>query len=225
MSTSVQVYRQLRGQILSLALAPGTALGEQFLAAQLNVSRTPVREALGRLSVDGLVEIYPNRGAIVAPIRTISVVTAQFVRETLEVAVAREAASRIGKAGIFDLRHAIEEQKLAEQEREPERFYRADERMHRCIAEIAGWPMVWTHIEEAKIHMDRARKLNLVEVGPFEQLIAQHEAIVSAIEAGDPDKVDRDMRAHLRSILPDLEHLKRQHPDYFADQEAALPDH
>ena len=217
--TSQHVSDVLRERILALALLPGAALGEQHLAAELGVSRTPVREALGRLAADGLVEMYPNKGAIVAPIRAAAVLTAQFVRETLEVAVGREAACRIDPVGAFELRQAIEEQKLAEREGEPERFYRADERMHRKIADIAGRPMVWSHIEDAKIHMDRARKLSLIETRSFYHLIAQHEDIVSAIVQGDPDAVERSLRTHLRSILPDLERLRHEHPTYFADDE------
>jgi len=219
-STSHKVYRDLRERILSLTLEPRVPLGEQSLAAEMNVSRTPVREALGRLSADGLVEIIPNKGAMVAPIRTAAVLTAQFVREVLEVAVAREAASRIDPRGLFELRQAIEEQNQAEREGAAELFYRADERMHRIITGIAGRPMVWTLIEEAKIHMDRARKFSLVETSSFADLITQHEAIVDALEERDADAVDAGMRQHLRTILPDLQRLKSDHPDFFDDDEA-----
>ncbi len=222
--TSRHAYDVLREQILSLELAPGAPLGEQSLAAELRISRTPVREALARLAADGLVEIFPNKGAIVAPIRTAAVQTAQFVREALEVAVALEAVPRIDAAGTFELHQAIEEQKWAEAQREPQRFYRADERMHRTIADIAGRSMVWSHIENSRIHMDRARKLSLIEVPSFGHLIDQHEAIVSAIERRDKHDVERSMRRHLRNILPDLERLRREHPAYFAedDENAAL---
>ena len=223
-STSSQVYRVLRGRILALDLVPGAALGEQALAAELRVSRTPVREALSRLAADGLVEIFPNKGAIVAPIRTAAVMTAQFVREALEVAVARDAISRITPVGTFELRQAIAEQRLAETEGAPELFYRADERMHRTIADIAGRRMVWSYIEDTKMHMDRARRLNLIEIRSFGPLIAQHEAIVSAIEDGDAERVERSVRRHLRTILPDLERLHREHPAYFADDEIATSD-
>ena len=219
-STSQRVYEVLRERILSLALRPGAALGEQSLAAELSVSRTPIREALGRLAADGLVEVFPNKGAIVAPIRIAAVLTAQFVREALEVAVAREAAARINAMGKLELRHAIDEQKLAEQERAPERFYRADERMHRTIAQIAGRSMVWSHIEDSKMQMDRARKLSLIASRSFDQLIAQHEAIVAAIERGDQDDAEQSVREHLRTILPDLDMLRREHPHYFANEDA-----
>jgi DNA-binding GntR family transcriptional regulator len=99
--TSVYAYREIRSRILSLDLAPSVHLGEQALADELNVSRTPVREALGRLSAEGLVEVFPRRGTVVAPIRLKAVRTAQFVRETLEATIVRLASEQSAAVGVF----------------------------------------------------------------------------------------------------------------------------
>jgi DNA-binding GntR family transcriptional regulator len=211
-----QVYWRLRSKILSVEILPHAPLIEQRLAEELGFSRTPVREALAKLAAEGLVEVYPNRGAIVAPIRTEAVQTAQFVREALEVAVALEAAKHIDRLAELELRQAIEEQKAAEAESNVDLFYRADERMHRALADIAGKPLAWSFIEDAKIHMDRARKLNLLDSTSFTTLIEQHEAIVAAILQGSRSKIEKSVKTHLRKILPDLDLLKRQHPEYFA---------
>ena len=120
--TSLHVYWEIRSRILSLDLAPNVHLGEQGLADDLNVSRTPIREALGRLSAEGLVEIYSRRGAVVAPIRLNAVRTAQFVREPLEAAIVRQAAELATPLGVFPLLQTIEEQELAERESEPTLF-------------------------------------------------------------------------------------------------------
>ena len=214
MPTSEHVYRKLREMILSLKLPPNFALGEQAVADRVQVSRTPVREALGRLSSEGLVDIYPRRGAIVAPIRLSATHTAQFVRETLEAAIVRRAAENSTPIGVLTLRQSLEEQKLAEKENEPEIFYRSDERMHRRICKIAGCDPVWRLIEDAKIHMDRVRKLTLRPVKVTE-LIRQHEGLVEAIEAKDANLAEQRIREHLQAIFPDMDRLIKEHPDYF----------
>lgn len=212
--TSVHVYREIRSRILSLELAPNVHLGEQGLADDLNVSRTPIREALGRLSVEGLVEMYPRRGAVVAPIRLNAVRTAQFVRETLEAAIVRQAAERATPLGVFPLLQTIEEQKLAERENEPSLFYVADEKMHHQICVLAGQEAAWQLIEDAKTHMDRIRKLTL-QPRKISELIYDHEKIVGAVKRKDADLAEKRVRIHLRTILPGLEDLMEQFPEYF----------
>ena len=215
----LHAYRTLKQRILSMSLLPRSSLGEQRLAAELNVSRTPIREALVRLAAEGLVELIPNRGAFVAPIRTDAVIAAQFVREALEVAIALRAAERITAHGELQLRQAIEEQRLAEREGRAGLFYRADEKMHRAIAGIAGQPLVWDHVLEAKVHLDRVRTLSLQDARSFPILIAQHEDIAAAIGARDADAIRRSLRTHLRQVLPDLAALKTEFPSYFQDEE------
>ena len=97
LSVAMQVHNYLRQQILRLDLKPGQALSEKELSLQLSVSRTPVREAFIRLSEEGLVDIFPQRGTIVAPIRMDEIKEAQFLREILETAIVRRAAENIEK--------------------------------------------------------------------------------------------------------------------------------
>jgi DNA-binding GntR family transcriptional regulator len=216
--TSVYAYREIRSRILSLDLAPNVHLGEQALADELSVSRTPVREALGRLSAEGLVEVFPRRGTVVAPIRLKAVRTAQFVRETLEATIVRLACEQSTTVGVFPLLRTIEEQKLAERENEPSIFYAADEQMHHQICTLAKHEPVWRLIEDAKTHMDRIRKLTL-QPRTISELIADHVKIVDAIRSGDADLAESEMRTHLQTILPSLDHLMDQYPDHFEAEE------
>lgn len=87
-----QVYALLKKMICNLSLQPNEALSEKELSVRLGVSRTPVREALIRLADETLVDVFPQRGTFVSPIRTNEVLEAQFLRETLETAVVRRAA-------------------------------------------------------------------------------------------------------------------------------------
>lgn len=214
-STASVVYHSLRKNIIDLTLKPGALLVEQKLAAEYGVSRTPIREVLVWLASEGLVEILRNRGAMVAPIRVNAVRTAQFVRESLEVSVALAAARNMDSLSHLKLSHAIEEQELANAEGNAELFYRADEAMHLVIAQIAGLPLVWDYIEEAKIQMDRVRRLSLSQAHSFDKLIAQHRRIVAAIAANDPSEITSSLNEHLRQVLPDIDALRTNRPEFF----------
>ena len=222
-STASVVYHGLRQNIIDLTLKPGALLVEQKLAEEYGVSRTPVREVLVWLASEGLVEILRNRGAMVAPIRVNAVRTAQFVRESLEVSVALAAARNMDSLSKLKLSHAIEEQELANTEGNAELFYRADEAMHFEIAQIAGLPLVWGYIEEAKIQMDRVRRLSLSQAQTFDKLIAQHRKIVAAIAANDPAKITSSLNEHLRQVLPDIDALRANRPEFFDEARQDRP--
>jgi len=214
-STASIVYNGLRKKIIDLTLKPGELLVEQKLAAEYGVSRTPVREVLVWLASEGLIEISRNRGAMVAPIRVDAVRTAQFVRESLEVSVALTAAQKMDSFSRLKLSHAIEEQELANAEGNAEMFYHADEVMHLEIAQIAGLPLVWGYIEEAKVQMDRVRRLSLSQAQSFDRLITQHRRIVNAIAENDPAEIRASLNEHLRQVLPDIDALRLDRPEYF----------
>ena len=222
-STASVVYHGLRQNIIDLTLKPGALLVEQKLAEEYGVSRTPVREVLVWLASEGLVEILRNRGAMVARIRVNAVRTAQFVRESLEVSVALAAARNMDSLSRLKLSHAIEEQELANTEGNAELFYRADEAMHFEIAQIAGLPLVWGYIEEAKIQMDRVRRLSLSQAQTFDKLIAQHRKIVAAIAANDPAKITSSLNEHLRQVLPDIDALRANRPEFFDEARQDRP--
>lgn len=216
-STATAVYTELRQHIIALTLKPGELLVEQKLAQDFGVSRTPVREVLLRLASEGLVEMSRNRGAMVAPIRVEAVRTAQFVRESLEISVALKAAKEMTPLAKLRLFHAIEEQELANSEGDAALFYRSDEAMHLEIARIAGLPLVWDYIEEAKVQMDRVRRLSLITAHSFDKLIAQHHDIITAITSNAPKQIETSLREHLRQVLPDIDGLRDKNPEFFDD--------
>jgi len=204
-STATAVYEELRQQIIALTLKPRELLVEQKLAQDFGVSRTR------------LVEMSRNRGAMVAPIRVDAVRTAQFVRESLEISVALAAAKQMTALAELRLFHAIEEQELANSEGDAALFYRSDEAMHFEIARIAGLPLVWDYIEEAKVQMDRVRRLSLITAQSFDKLIIQHRAIVTAIAKNTPKQIKDNLQTHLRQVLPDIDALRDNHPEFFDD--------
>ncbi len=214
LSASERAYREIRRRILGMDMAPNSPANEARLAVSLGMSRTPVREALTRLSTEGLIDLRARAGTIVSPIRPEAVRTAQFVRETLELRILREAASSSDRKAHFRIGQTIEEQKFAVAQADVDDFYGADDRMHRLFCELAGREPVWLVISDAKKHMDRVRRLSLREAD-LGELLEDHVQIVDAICAGDEAAARGVMKAHLRRVLADLDRMTGKHPEYF----------
>lgn len=220
-SAAEHCYRTLSRKIVGLELKPNEPIGEHALADLLGVSRTPVREALSRLSVEGLVDLRSRAGVIIAPIRIEAVRTAQFVRENLELAIVTEAARQSNRRILLGIRQAIEEQELAILEDNPDLFFECDERMHALFCSLAGRDGVWDFISDAKKHMDRVRRLS-VQAGQLDQLVRDHRDVLEAVTAGDETQAREVMQRHLRRVMVDLDELAKRFSEYFDASSAVL---
>jgi len=154
---TVQVHAHLRQQILWLKLRPGKALSEKELSVKLGVSRTPVREAFIKLSQEGLVDIFPQRGTLVAPIRIAEIKEAQFLREILETAIVKRAARTIDLAKLDDIDENLRRQDSSLARKDYVAFMELDEQFHRLLCQSVSLPRAWTVIHAVKGQLDRAR--------------------------------------------------------------------
>jgi len=179
-----RVFDTLRQAIVQLQLRPGNLLSEAEVARQLGVSRQPVREAFIKLAEIGLLEVRPQRGTFVVLISKREVENARFIREAIEVAVARKAALEGNSDDVADLRRIVADQEAAEDRGDHAAFMRLDEAFHEKIAASASCDYAWRVLEGLKPQMDRVRFLSIPDATPSDKLIAQHLSIVDAIEAG-----------------------------------------
>lgn len=212
---SSQVFGLLRAAIVQLDLKPGQALSENELAKAFLVSRQPVREAFIKLREAALVEIFPQRGTFVARISVERVMTARFVREAVEVALAREAAQKVANDDLDALRELLAEQRKAAGADDAARFLHLDEAFHRAIADIAEQPYAWTILEDIKAQMDRVRYLSFSGATPLDRLVDQHELIVECLRVRDPERASAAMSGHLREILKSLPVIASEHREFF----------
>ena len=210
-----QLLRLLRGKVVHNDWVPGAQLSEAEVAKAFGVSRQPVREAFIKLAEEGLVEIRPQRGTFVRKISASAVLDARFVREAIEADVVRLVAQAPDPATLQELGRLIEAQRKVAGN-EPRAFVPLDDAFHRTLAQAAGRTYAWSVIESLKSQMDRVRQLSTRKF-PMARLIAQHEAVVAAIAAGDPAGAEAAMREHLRAILTDLPLIRESLPEYFDD--------
>jgi DNA-binding GntR family transcriptional regulator len=215
---SRQVYATLRDQILHFVRKPFEPISEQALAEELGVSRTPVREALARLSELGFVDIVPQSGSRIAPLRLADLEKSQFLREALELALLNRALERDDRPALVRrLRTELAIQQAFVEAGDAARFYASDEQFHAAIGEQAGMLTVLPEMARAKTHMDRFRHLMLSGLESLPTILAQHQAIVTAITADDVPGAVAAMQTHLRRILAFEGKARTAHPDFFEE--------
>ena len=212
---SPQIYERLRRAIAPLELAPSESVSEKDLAQKLGVSRTPVREALIRLADEGLIDVLPQRGTFVAPIRLQDVEDAQFIREALEVAVVRRLTGHMNAAFHSAARENLRAQEEAVRNGDHVLFLELDEAFHRTLCEAAGLGRSWRVIQTVKLQMDRVRFLSLPQAGHLRTLMNQHRASLGAVSEGEVDHAIAQMTAHLQLILRTVKKLGSERPELF----------
>jgi DNA-binding GntR family transcriptional regulator len=221
LSVRDQTLETLRRRIISLQLPPGEPLSENELAQELGVSRTPVRESLILLREEGLVQVFPQIGSFVSLVDLARVSEAQFVREAIECASLQDLA--VDSAGVAGLRDILQAQSDAEAGGDVEEFFRLDEDFHRELLRLAGHESAWAAVNSAKAHLDRARRMSLLETRPVSTLIEQHTAVVDALEARNFAAADSSLRLHLRGVFDDVKRIQASSPDLFSDGTARRP--
>ena len=214
--TSDRVYNELASAILELRIVPGASLSEPDLAERLQVSRTPLREAIARLVEVGLVSVIPQVGTRVEPIRLGDVEQARFVRESLEVAAVAEVCARPERE-VARLRELVVEQARGFREQGTEGFFAADEALHREIFRLSGYPGAWEMMQPMKMQLDRIRRLSLPDPTTVRALIAEHTEIVDAIEQGDAERARALVGRHARRVSDTAPAMRAKFPEYFAD--------
>jgi GntR family transcriptional regulator, rspAB operon transcriptional repressor len=216
-TASSRIYADLRAELVSLQRRPGTPISEAEIAMSYGVSRTPVREAILKLSDESLVEIFPQSGIIVSRIPIAALPEAIIIRKSLEETTARLAAEVASASQILALRSILQRQREADAVRDREAFHQADELFHATIAEIARYPGIWKLILQVKVNVDRFRRLTLPQAGRIAQVIAEHDLILSAIEAHDASRAAVAMGKHLERLLGDIASIKDVNPELFDD--------
>ncbi|MFC7343540.1 GntR family transcriptional regulator [Saccharopolyspora griseoalba] len=212
------VYETLRRQVLTLQLRPGEALSEKDLAADLGVSRTPVREGLILLAEDGLVQVFPQIGSFVSRVDMRRVADAQFLREAVELTALEDLPQQPDPELLAALEDNLAQQRAAGDD--VEEFFALDERFHHGLLRLSGHDRAWPTVVSAKGHLDRARRLGLYESSPPQTFADQHVRILEAVRARDLDLARTTMRHHLREVFADIERIRERQPDLFADDEA-----
>ncbi|WP_308491976.1 GntR family transcriptional regulator [Microbacterium terrisoli] len=203
MRASDRAYRRLLDEIQSGALAPGAVLGEVEQAARLGVSRTPLREALGRLAADGLVVQQSPRVTVVSEIDADDIRELFEVRRALEETAARLAAQRGDAAAFAALADGFERLRLDDVESTPTH----DDLFSRFDAELdasASNDYLTSALRTIRTHLVRVRRLARESPGRLSAAVAEHRAIARAIADGDAERAAHATHLHLYNALESI---------------------
>lgn len=213
-SITDQVYEALYDRVVNLTLPPGARLSEAEVAAQMGVSRQPVRDAFYRLSQMGFVLIRPQRATTVTPISEQAVLQAYFIRCALEESCLRHATQRLTDQHLDALDALIARQDQAVRADDRSLFHALDDQFHHDICHYAGLGFVWALVKENKGHMDRARYLSL-SYGA-DTAFKEHREILGALRRRDAPAAVLAIRQHLSRIEAIIARLRIDQPQVFA---------
>lgn len=194
------VYDELKKNILTGEITPGTRLMEVEMAEEMGVSRTPVREAIHKLEKEGLVNIEPRKGSYVSGISLKEMVDTLVVREVLESLAAELAAANQDKEGICRLEKMTSEYRDAIIEGDMEKIIHVDEGFHSAIVEMSGNRALIQLFEPVQELALRFRYLYYDNFKRYENMPTEHMNIVEAIRSGDVETARSVADYHVKKL-------------------------
>lgn len=210
-----QVYALLRRTIVTLRLPPGAPIVEKEITRQLDISRTPVRDALRMLAEEGLVEIKPQSGTFVALINRAQLEEGRLIRRALEIEGIRLAVQRATPEAVDSLHNLIDLQERAAGRGDHVAFIDYDDRFHRQISEMSGHLRLWKVINGVKAQLDRLRLMTAPLPGQNRRVIGQHQAIADALQKHNEERAVRALEHHLDDAYGQLAKVMAQHREAF----------
>jgi len=210
------VYGELKKAILTGALEPGSLIDKAKLCDKFGVSRYPVSSAVSRLAYDQLVDVAPQHGSFVSRISLHDVRERLFIRSALEGEIAAEAARRMTRADKEALEATMQEAEAVVAADDRVSFYGADVAFHHILASRLAMARAAEVLKGLRVHLERVQRILMSPPGRIREVLAEHRAVVEAIEAGDAFTARDAMRRHIGATGDLLEKVARQRPEMFA---------
>lgn len=195
-----RVSQEVRHRIISGQFLPGSKLDEQALAVELGVSRTPLREAIGRLVKEGLVQYRPYQGAFVRTFTAKEVSDLYTVRRALEETAIRLATARLTEARLATLRELLDEINGALERGDLAEYGEADRRFHETIAGYSDNATLIECLDRLDLQVRIVRTLANRNPEVVARTALQRSQVVAALQARDPHRAAALLGAHIESV-------------------------
>lgn len=199
-----RAYVELRDRIVTLRLAPGTVLREDELMREMEIGRTPLREAVKRLVLENLVAVQPRRGTFVASVEAADIVNITAVRAELEGYAAELAAHRLDENHRAAAEALLREVEELGEPGDQDWLMRFDERIHRFTWEAAGNPYLLETLERYFTHSLRIWYLVLDRLPGLGHAVHDQTHLLEALLAGDAGRARNIMREHVLDFEREL---------------------
>ncbi|MDF2921266.1 MAG: transcriptional regulator [Paenibacillaceae bacterium] len=205
MDLKQEIMSQLKHEILSLQLEPGTTISETNLSERFQLSRTPIRDILKQLSLEDYINIYPKKGNVVSFIDLDSVEQIIYLRCTVEKEIMKELSSHLPLKGLHELRDILALQKdCIHREEGFDQFLQYDDAFHKAIFDLAGRAFLWNIIQQFNVHYVRYRKLHMLKKDKLIEIQQEHQLMVTHMLNREGDKIDELLNHHLRADINSL---------------------
>ena len=190
-------FQKLRSLLVEGAIAPGSKLNERELAESLNVSRTPIREAIKRLAADGLVELIANRGAIAVQLSHADVVHTFDVIAQLEGYSGELAAKNISTATLSELEALQYEMMASYARRDLSNYYKLNLKIHHLINQAANNPVLTQLFSQANARIEALRFRSNQNGVKWEKAVEEHQEMIDALKTHDSERMRKVMIQHV----------------------------
>jgi DNA-binding GntR family transcriptional regulator len=200
-----EVVHVIRERIYDGAYPPGAPIRQEQLATELNISRTPLREALRMLEREGLVKVAPGRGLRVVDADLPSLLAAYEAREMVDGLAARLVARQASAEHDRELAAILDGQRAALDPWRPAEYTAANVLFHQRIVELSENEYVIGQLPLVRMTSQVFTPLKLIDESRATRAVAEHERIAGAIAAGDGEGSERLARAHIRATIESLE--------------------
>ncbi len=204
------VFEHLRNSILDGSLKPGERLMELQLAEQLGVSRTPIREAIRKLELEGLVEMIARKGAYVADLSIKDILDALEVRMNLEGLAANLASQRMDEEDIGELKDILKEFEDSIGSTDKEKMIELDDLFHSKIVQGSRNSKLIQIVHGLQEQLQRFRVIYFTEYNEHKDLLKYHQAILNAIINKDPEKAEKYAVTHIRMLEKTIVQWKKK---------------
>ena len=219
--TTQRVQDILRTAIIRLDFKPGEVIDKQAVCDRLGVSRFPVSEALGRLAEEGFVEILPQRATRVSRMDIEACRQGTFIRCALEGQAVKTLTQTADATLMNRLTANLQLQQNAVDQADYVQFFELDRAFHDILLSELAYSRVKATVESARGTHDRIRLFTLREPEPRARSLAEHEAIVAAIAAGDPQGAADAMAIHIERANAEIESMVDKFPELFSSADEA----
>lgn len=203
-SLRAKVFNQLQNDILNGKYQPGENLIETRLCEEMGVSRTPVREAIRQLELEGLVEAIPNKGAVVHGISSKDIEDIYTIRMMIEGLAARWATEKITREELRELEEAVELEEFYTQKNDTCHLLKFDSRFHDVIFKASKSKPLMHTLSTFHNYVQRARNSSLSSPARAKKVLDEHRAILRAIIEGDGEKAERLTTEHVKNAALNL---------------------
>lgn len=199
-----RVFAQIEEDILNGKYRSGDSLIETKLSEELGVSRTPVREAIRQLELEGLVQAIPNKGAIVTGITAKDIEDIYTIRMMIEGLAARWAAEKITEDELEQLKEAVGLEEFYTSRDDMQHLMKLDSRFHEAIFKACKSKVLMHMLSTFHHYVQKARGYSLEIPGRAQKALEEHKAILQAIMERDPEKAEKLTTEHIMNASSNL---------------------